>query len=142
MLPGGPCAGRGRRAVAQVFGGRGWERVLPAAASKVIALGAVADGAVGLALAPCSNSFASVCDPGGGVISAAAAGGLGAMSGTSMACSHVAGVAALWWEHVVTSELPATLAMVVAKLMAFADAAGFDHYVAIIDRGAGLVKAP
>ena len=59
-----------------------------------------------------------------------------------MACPHVAGVAALWWEEVLASPLPATPTAVTAKLLANATTDGFAPGVDIADRGAGLVKAP
>ena len=59
-----------------------------------------------------------------------------------MATPHVAGVAALWWEEVVASPLPATAAIVTSRLLAHARAdllaAGED----IADRGVGVVRAP
>jgi subtilisin family serine protease len=115
---------------------------LPAAAEGVVSIGALAQSANGLAIAPFSNTFPQISAPGVGVVSARAGGGLRSLNGTSMATPHVAGVTALWWEEVTASPLPAVATTVVSRLLASADtgtlAAGLD----IADRGVGLSKAP
>jgi hypothetical protein len=59
-----------------------------------------------------------------------------------MACPHVAGVAALWWEEVIESPLPTNPATVTAKLLASAATDGFAAGIEVADRGVGLVRAP
>jgi hypothetical protein len=59
-----------------------------------------------------------------------------------MACPHVAGVAALWWEALRAAPVPATATAVVAKLLASARAGVFAQNVDVADRGLGLITAP
>jgi hypothetical protein len=59
-----------------------------------------------------------------------------------MACPHVAGVAALWWQAVRNSPVKANAANVLARLLANAKTNGFAANVDIEDRGAGIVRAP
>ncbi|SDQ08261.1 S8 family serine peptidase [Quadrisphaera sp. DSM 44207] len=115
---------------------------LPAAAEGVVSVGALARSPEGLVVAPFSNTFPQVSAPGVDVLSAALGGGLVSLSGTSMATPHVAGVAALWWEQVLASPLPATAATVLAQLVGSASYAPFAPDVDVADRGVGLVRAP
>ncbi len=115
---------------------------LPAAAEGVLSTGALGQSAAGLTVAPFSNTFPQVAAPGVGVISASVGGGLRSLNGTSMATPHVAGVAALWWEDVAASSIPATATTVTARLLANADTAALAAGVDIADRGVGLAKAP
>ncbi|MGP4103578.1 S8 family peptidase [Nonomuraea sp. KM90] len=117
---------------------------LPAAAEGVIAVGALAQSSTGngLVIAPFSNTFPQISAPGVGVLSARVGGGLRALSGTSMATPHVAGVTALWWEDVMKSPLPATSSTVMARLLASAAVSPLASGVDVADRGVGLVRAP
>lgn len=112
---------------------------LPAAASGAIAVGAIAQRATGLIVAPFSNAYPQVCAPGVEVLSAKAGGGLVAMSGTSMATPHVAGVAALWWQRLGTSGREA---LVTANLLASSRSGVFASPPDPADMGIGLVTAP
>lgn len=115
---------------------------LPAAAEGVVSVAALAQSQGGLQIAPFSNTFTQISGPGVDVVSAKLGGGLTSKSGTSMACPHVAGVTALWWEAVAASPLPANPATVTAKLLASAATSGFAPGVEVADRGVGLVRAP
>jgi subtilisin family serine protease len=115
---------------------------IPAAADGVIAVGALAQTAAGFSVAPFSNTLPQVSAPGVGIESAKTGGGLQALNGTSMACPHVAGVAALWWQALRNQGTLANAPMVVAKLLAMARTSGFAPDAEIADRGAGIVTAP
>jgi subtilisin family serine protease len=115
---------------------------LPAAAEGIVAVGALAQGASGFTIAPFSNTFPQVSAPGVDVLSVRSGGGLRTLSGTSMATPHVAGIAALWWEEVLASPIPATTTTVLAKLLATARPGVFAADTDVADRGAGLVTAP
>jgi subtilisin family serine protease len=116
---------------------------LPAAAEGVVSVGALqqANGKYGIAFF--SNTFPQVAAPGVDILSVKVGGGLRTLSGTSMACPHVAGVAALWWESLRRSGVVnPTAQLVLAKLLATARTDALAPGVAIADRGTGLVTAP
>ena len=115
---------------------------LPAAAEGVISVGAVSRSPGGYALAPFSNAFPAVCAPGVDIISARAGGGIRAMSGTSMACPHAAGVAALWWEAILAGGLPPAARLVVARILATCRTGSLASGLTAAARGSGLVSAP
>ena len=115
---------------------------LPAAADDVISVAAVgrASGG-GLRVADFSNTMATLSAPGVGITSARTGGGLKTMSGSSMACPHVAGVAALWWEAIDASGKKATARNVRAQLIATARSEGILQWDEV-DVGQGVVVAP
>lgn len=115
---------------------------LPAAAEGVVSVGALGRQGSVFTIAPFSNTFPQIAAPGVAVKSAKTGGGLVEFNGTSMACPHVAGVAALWWEAVRSSPVPATARTVLAKLLASAQTGGFAPDVDVADRGVGIVRSP
>lgn len=116
---------------------------LPAAASDVLSVAAIGRAATGnFEVAPFSNSMADVCAPGVNIESASAGGGTKSLSGTSMACPHVTGVAALWWQALRNSGLRPSASLVRSKLLATVRRDGFHGAYQEDDLGAGLVSSP
>jgi len=118
----------------------------PAAADGYISVGAL--GAEGpsidtLSVAWFSNSDPNVVAPGVDIISAEAGGkGLVAMSGTSMATPHVAGVAALWAERIMQTSLSYSADELLHSVIGRATRVPLDPSVDGRDVGAGVVQAP
>jgi subtilisin family serine protease len=115
---------------------------LPAAAEGVLSTGALARSPDGYTIAPYSNTFPELCAPGTGIKSAVPGGGLGIKDGTSMACPHVAGVAALWWQAVHDERLRAKADTVTRRIHASCRIDGLAPSVNLAARGSGLVTAP
>jgi subtilisin family serine protease len=118
---------------------------IPAAAAlDMISVGAVMRSDLDrLNVAPFSNINPRVSAPGVEIVSAKKGGGLDALNGTSMACPHVAGIAALWWEWISgKNQGQVKAADVRAQLRATARDARFLPKVTLADRGAGIVLGP
>lgn len=115
---------------------------LPSAADGVLSVAAVGRDGENLRVADFSNSQALVSAPGVDILSAKVGGGLKSLSGTSMACPHVAGLAALWWEEIKATGGRSTAMKVENKLRATATRGVFGSTGLEEDIGEGLVLAP
>ncbi len=115
---------------------------IPAAANdEIISVGAVRNASSGLHVADFSNINPRICAPGVGIWSADMNGKLRPDSGTSMACPHVAGIAALWWEWVVKEDGRPSARRVRELLVASSSRDKIDGWN-LPDFGNGCVLAP
>ncbi len=116
---------------------------LPACAEGVISVAAASKCKNDLFdIASFSNVNVSLAAPGVNIISAWPGNILKALDGTSMACPHVAGVAALWWEERRQQRVNPTAKNVTGQLYSTARRNFVSNVNTEYDYGQGLVTAP
>jgi subtilisin family serine protease len=116
---------------------------LPAASEGIFSVAALGRGDGGkFTIAPFSNTMAQIAAPGVDILSAKLGGGLASMSGTSMACPHVAGCAALWWQALRASGIQTPTANLVIQNLSVGARTNVLDVMTPEDRGTGLVTAP
>ena len=111
----------------------------PAVADSILSVAAVDRGFVAAAF---SNTHADISAPGVQISSAGLDGGLAALSGTSMAAPHVAGVAALWSQKLLESESQLNIDRLKSTLFANLSPAADQSFPDLENTGRGVVRAP
>jgi subtilisin family serine protease len=112
----------------------------PAISEGILSVGALGKNEKGFYIAEFSNKGPVLSAPGVNILSAKVGGGLTAKNGTSMATPHVAGVAALWAERMM-SRKQFNAAQLVANLRAFVSITDLQNEDAA-RYGEGMVQAP
>lgn len=115
---------------------------LPAASNGVISVAAYGRSESGFSIAPFSNSDPLIAGPGVDIVSADLGKGLAQMSGTSQACPHIAGLAALWWEEIASQGEKPTPDRVREKLFNNVTTDGLPRDCDESERGRGRALAP
>jgi subtilisin family serine protease len=116
------------------------DKASPSEAASVIAVGAIDEA---FRIAPFSNSNPTFVGPGVDVLSAGIKEELTMMSGTSMACPHIVGLAALYWQAARLGGSTAKAERVLQMMMTSAE----NHFKlfefhAPVDVGSGMPRAP
>lgn len=115
---------------------------LPAASDEVISVAAAGKSGDLYSIADFSNTNVNLIAPGVEIVSAWPGGRLKTCSGTSMACPHAAGVAALWWESTMKTRTSGISKIVESKIFALAESEAFTGDRTERDYGHGLITAP
>ena len=118
------------------------DATLPASAQDVIGVAAAEQHGGLLRIADFSNGAPIIAAPGVDIVSAKPGEALARMSGTSMACPHAAGVAALWWDWLRKQYGSATARQVAAQLSVTARRNLFAPGFTRAEFGDGLATAP